>query len=66
MIDHFNNSFSNTVSNDEFYSVDEHKVKFKGLSSMKQYVKKKTIKWGFKFYYDRLLAPARILFREER
>ena len=39
MIDHFNKSFSNAVSNDELQSVDKHMVKFKGRSSMKQYVK---------------------------
>ena len=33
---HFNKSFLNAVSNDEFQSVDEHMVKFKGHSSMKQ------------------------------
>ena len=26
-------------------------VKFKGRSSMKQHVKNKSIKWGFKFWY---------------
>ena len=36
VIDHFNNSFSNAVSNDELQSFDEHMVKFKGRSSMKQ------------------------------
>ena len=51
LIDHFNNSFSNAVSNDELQSVEEHMVKFKSCSSMKQYVKKKPIKWDFKFWY---------------
>ena len=27
VVDHFNNSFSNAVSNDELQSVDEHMVK---------------------------------------
>ena len=36
VINHFNNSFSNAVSNDELQSFDEHMVKFKDLSSMKQ------------------------------
>ena len=51
VIDHFNNSFSNAVSNDELQSVDEHMVKFRGRSSVKQYVKNKPIKWRFKFWY---------------
>lgn len=51
VIDHFNESFSNAVSNADMQSVDEHMVKFKGRSSMKQYVKKKPIKWGFKFWF---------------
>ena len=44
VIDHFSNSFSNAVSNDDLQSVDKHMVKFKGRSSTRQYVKKKTIK----------------------
>ena len=49
-ISHFNDSFSTCVSNDSNQSVDEHMVKFKGRSSMRQYVKNKPIKWGFKFW----------------
>ena len=30
-------------------SIDEHKVKFKGRSGMKKYIKSKPIKGGFKF-----------------
>ena len=51
VIDHFNKSFSNALPNDELQSVDEHMLKFEGRSSRKQYVKKKPIKWGFKFWY---------------
>ena len=70
VIDHFKNSFSDTVSNDELQSVDKHMVKFKGRSSMKQYVKKKN-QVGLQILvslckYDKLLVPARTLFREER
>ena len=43
-INHFNQSVNNFVSNDNL-----HMVKFKGRSSMKQYVKNKLIKWCFKF-----------------
>ena len=38
LIDHFNKVFPEAL--------DEHMVKFKGRSSMKQYLKKKLIKWG--------------------
>ena len=51
LITHFNQSFSKCVSNDVIQSVDEHMVKFKGWSSMKQYIKNKPIKYSFKFYY---------------
>ena len=51
LINHFNQSFSNSVSSDDYQSIDEYMVKFKGRSSMKQYVKKKTVKWDFKFSY---------------
>ena len=49
LINHFNQSFSNSVSNDDAQGIDEHMVKFKGRSSIKQYVKNKPIEWGFKF-----------------
>ena len=71
MIDHSNNSFSNAVSNDELQSVDKHMVKFKGRSSMKQYVKwEKNIQVGLQIFVslckcDRLLVQARTFFREE-
>ena len=35
LINHFNQSFSNSVSNDDSQSIDEFLVKFKSLSSMK-------------------------------
>ena len=44
LINHFNQSFSNSVSNDDSQGVDEHMVKFKGRSSMKQYLKSKPTK----------------------
>ena len=49
-VNHFNQSFTNSVSNDDSQSIDEHMVKLKGRSSMKQLVKDKPIKWGFKFW----------------
>ena len=51
LINHFNKSFSNSVLNDDSQSINEHIAKFKGRLSMKQYVKNKTIKWVFKFWY---------------
>ena len=51
LISSFNQSFSECVSDDCTQSIDEHMVKFTGRSSMKQYVKNKPIKWGFKFWF---------------
>ena len=47
VIDHLNSKFSKVLSNDG----DEHMAKFKGRSGMKQYLKSKPIKWGFKFWF---------------
>ena len=41
---YLNQRFSSSVSNDDSQSIDEHMVKFKGRSSMKQYVKNKPVK----------------------
>ena len=49
-ISHFHKSFFWCISNDASQSVDELMVKFKGCSSIKQYVNNKPIKWGFKFW----------------
>ena len=51
LINHFNQSFSECVSDDRTQSIDEYMVKFTGRSSMKQYVKNKPIKLGFKFWF---------------
>ena len=51
LIDHSNKVFSEAMSDDSEETIDEHMVKFKGRSSMKQYVKNKPIKWGFKFWF---------------
>ena len=51
MIDHLNSKFSEVLSNDSEQSIDEHMVKFKGRSGMKQYIKSKPIKWVFKFCF---------------
>ena len=51
VIDHLNSKFSEVLSNDSEQSIDEHMVKFKGRSGMKQYIKSKPIKWSFKFWF---------------
>ena len=51
VIDHLNSKFFEVPSNDSEQSIDEHMVKFKGRSGMKQYIKSKPIKWGFKFWF---------------
>ena len=51
LINHFKQILSNSVSIDDSQSIDEYMVKFKGRSSMKQYVKNNSIKWGFKFWH---------------
>ena len=51
LIDHFNKVFPEAMSDDSEQTIDEQMVKFKGRSSMKQYVKNKPIKWGFKFWF---------------
>ena len=38
LVNHFNQSFSNYVSNDGSQRIDKHMVKFKGRSNVKQYV----------------------------
>ena len=62
LINHFNQSFSECVSGDCTQSIDEHMVKFTGRSCMKQYVKNKTIKWGFKFWF-RCASPTGYLYQ---
>ena len=71
LINHFNDSFERSVSNDQRQSIDEHMVKFKGRSSMKQYIKMKPIKWGFKILVpmcqlNRLSIPTESVFRKKR
>ena len=44
LINHFNHRFSNSGSNDDSQSIENHMVKFKGRLSIKQYVKNKPIK----------------------
>ena len=51
VIDHLNSEISEVLSNDSDQGIDEHMVKFNGRSGMKQYIKSKLIKWGFKFWF---------------
>ena len=49
VIDHLNLKFSKVLSNDGEQRIDQLMVK--GRSGMKQYIKSKPIKWGFKFWF---------------
>ena len=51
IIDHLNNAFLKNYCHDSEQSIDEHMTKFKGRSPMKQYIKSKPIKWGFKWWF---------------
>ena len=51
VIEHLNKAFAESLSNSPLESVDEYICKFKGRSCMKQYIKNKPIKWGFKYWY---------------
>jgi len=51
VINHLNCAFQASLENSDSQSVDEHMIKFKGKSSMKQYIKSKPIKWGFKMWF---------------
>lgn len=50
VIDTLNEVFQNQTSNSSNQSIDECMVKFKGRSSLKQYMPKKPIKRGFKIW----------------
>lgn len=50
VISHFNKAFQNAMNNTYKQAVDEHMIKFKGHNAMKQYIKNKPIKWGFKMW----------------
>ena len=50
IIDHFNSAFLAAVEPEEHQSIDEHMIKFKGHNIMKQYVKNKPVRWGFKMW----------------
>ena len=50
VLDHFNESFASAMTPSQFQSIDEHMIKFKGRNIIRQYVKGKPIKWGFKMW----------------
>ena len=47
IINQLNKSFQESYSNEPKQTIHEHMTKFKGRSSMRQYLKMKPIKWGF-------------------
>ena len=62
VIDHLNSKFFEVLSNDSEQSIDEHMMRFKGRFGMKQYIKSKPIKWGFKFWF-RCLSKSGYLYQ---
>lgn len=50
VMQHFNLYFQRAMNNSKRQSIDEHMIKFKGHNIMKQYIKNKPIKWGFKMW----------------
>ena len=47
IINQLNKSFQESYSNEPKKTIQEHMTKFKGRSSMRQYLKMKAIKWAF-------------------
>ena len=43
--------FQDMLQPEAHQSIDEHRCKFKRKSIMRQYMKNKPIKWGFKFWF---------------
>ena len=50
LIDHFNRCFQAARNPSKQQSIDEHMIKFKGQNIMKQYIRNKPVKWGFKLW----------------
>ena len=48
---HLGKHFQDMLQPQADQSIDEHVCKFKGKSIMRQYIKNKAIKWGFKFWF---------------
>ena len=52
IIDRLNESFQAAILNKPKQNIDKHMTKFKGCPSMKQWLKMKPIKWGFKWWFQ--------------
>ena len=48
---HLEKHFQDMLQPEAHQLIDEHMYKFKGKSIMRQYMKNKPIKWGFKFWF---------------
>lgn len=62
VIQHFNLCFQATMNNSLRQSIDDHMIKFKGHNIMKQYIKNKPLKWGFKMW-SRCESPTGYLYQ---
>ena len=51
LITYLNARYQLCMENDSHQSIDEKMIKFKGRNIMRQYVKNKPIKWGFKNWF---------------
>ena len=51
LFNHLEKHFQEALQPECHQSIDEHMCKFKGKSIMRQYMKNKPIKWGFKFWF---------------
>ena len=51
LFDHLGKHFQDMLQPEAHQSIDEHMCKFKEKSIMRQYMKNKPIKWGFKFWF---------------
>ena len=51
LFDHILKHFQEAMQPESHQSINEHMCKFKGKSLMRQYMKNKQIKWGFKFWF---------------
>ena len=51
LIDHLNEHFLSSMEPEVEQSVDEHMIKYKDRSIIRQHIKNKPIKWGFRMWY---------------
>ena len=51
LFDHLLKHFQESVQPESHQFIDEHMFKFKGKSLMRQYLKNRPVKWGFKFCF---------------